>query len=419
MTFKELVNKVRNLVLEAKKVTIEDTENNFTSNNVEDALKEVFQSGVDAKNNVVTALNSKGAEVTTSDTWEEIKNKINDSKCSFDLFETTFNNKRFIINKIFDEDVKEMTLFHNDIDCYFIVAKFYIYKMDSNFNLIYKNRLTYNPDGAYIDENYIYIGDVYNLSKYDKESGNLVSSRTNIGCLYMCGDENYLYTVVTSGLGGVRPSEKFIKIDKLNLSTIVENGDGTDNSTYEFRYHEKFVMNSNNIYFMKTKHKKNSYNDYYQYLCKMNPNTLNIDTQLTIYNNVTYKDYVKGFVFIGDKIYLTKQRNIESALNKTLSVVDKDLNLTELGADTYSPNRDLITDGTYLYLVSAWSSPSRFDLEKINVSDFKKITEYSCHSDLKSFVTLCNNKICFTSSSGICLAILVSNILIQKEGEEL
>ncbi|HBF0283727.1 hypothetical protein [Clostridioides difficile] len=42
MTFKELVNKVRNLVLEAKNVTIEDTENNFTSDNVEGALKEIM-----------------------------------------------------------------------------------------------------------------------------------------------------------------------------------------------------------------------------------------------------------------------------------------------------------------------------------------------------------------------------------------
>ncbi|AXU75335.1 hypothetical protein GSQ29_07920 [Clostridioides difficile] len=41
MTFKELVNKVRNLVLEAKNVTIEDTENLFESDNVEGALKEL------------------------------------------------------------------------------------------------------------------------------------------------------------------------------------------------------------------------------------------------------------------------------------------------------------------------------------------------------------------------------------------
>ncbi|HHI5794143.1 TPA: hypothetical protein ACP6IR_003937 [Clostridioides difficile] len=41
MTFKEVVNKVRNLVLEAKNVTIEDTENLFESDNVEGALKEL------------------------------------------------------------------------------------------------------------------------------------------------------------------------------------------------------------------------------------------------------------------------------------------------------------------------------------------------------------------------------------------
>ncbi|HBH3975695.1 TPA: hypothetical protein KSL23_003387, partial [Clostridioides difficile] len=92
MTFKELVNKVRNLVLEAKNVTIEDTENNFTSDNVEGALKEVFQNGVNAKSNVVTALNSKGADVTTSDTWEEIKNKIDIKEGRLDLRETTLSN---------------------------------------------------------------------------------------------------------------------------------------------------------------------------------------------------------------------------------------------------------------------------------------------------------------------------------------
>ena len=42
MTFKELVNKVRNLVLEAKNVTIEYTENLFESDNVEGALKEIM-----------------------------------------------------------------------------------------------------------------------------------------------------------------------------------------------------------------------------------------------------------------------------------------------------------------------------------------------------------------------------------------
>lgn len=97
MTFKELVNKVRNLVLEAKNVTIEDTENNFTSDNVEGALKEVFQSGVNAKNNVVTALNSKGAEVTTSDTWEEIKNKIDKKEGRLDLREAILSSSSFLV----------------------------------------------------------------------------------------------------------------------------------------------------------------------------------------------------------------------------------------------------------------------------------------------------------------------------------
>ncbi|NMS91915.1 hypothetical protein HGQ85_18500 [Clostridioides difficile] len=57
MTFKELVNKVRNLVLEAKKVTIEDTENLFKSDNVEGALKEVMQEVNDKKTEGIKAFN--------------------------------------------------------------------------------------------------------------------------------------------------------------------------------------------------------------------------------------------------------------------------------------------------------------------------------------------------------------------------
>ncbi|ARB07070.1 hypothetical protein Semix9P1_phi27 [Clostridioides phage phiSemix9P1] len=55
MTFKELVNKVRNLVLEAKKVTIEDIENNFISDNVEYALKEL----ADKQNNLNAEINGQ------------------------------------------------------------------------------------------------------------------------------------------------------------------------------------------------------------------------------------------------------------------------------------------------------------------------------------------------------------------------
>lgn len=55
MTFKELVSKVRNLVLEAKKVTIEDIENNFISDNVEYALKEL----ADKQNNLNAEINGQ------------------------------------------------------------------------------------------------------------------------------------------------------------------------------------------------------------------------------------------------------------------------------------------------------------------------------------------------------------------------
>ncbi|WP_227847824.1 hypothetical protein [Clostridioides sp. ZZV15-6598] len=84
MTFKELVNKVRNLVLEAKNVTIEDTENKFTSENVEGALKEcidradsAFQSADSGKQLIATAI---GDPATKENTFAELANLIGDRK---------------------------------------------------------------------------------------------------------------------------------------------------------------------------------------------------------------------------------------------------------------------------------------------------------------------------------------------------
>lgn len=84
MTFKELVNKVRNLVLEAKNVTIEDTGNNFTSDNVEGALKEcinradeAFQEADSGKELIATAI---GSIATKDSTFAELANLIGDRK---------------------------------------------------------------------------------------------------------------------------------------------------------------------------------------------------------------------------------------------------------------------------------------------------------------------------------------------------
>lgn len=80
MTFKELVNKVRNLVLEAKNVTIEDTESKFTSENVEGALKEcidradeAFQEADSGKTLLSTAI---GSPATSEQTFQDYANYI-------------------------------------------------------------------------------------------------------------------------------------------------------------------------------------------------------------------------------------------------------------------------------------------------------------------------------------------------------
>ncbi|CZR83065.1 hypothetical protein CDFC105_53815 [Clostridioides difficile] len=101
MTFKELVNKVRNLVLEAKNVTIEDTESKFTSENVEGALKEcidradeAFQEADSGKTLLSTAI---GSPATKNNTFAELARFIGDRKKAVTgISEVIFDTKVFI-----------------------------------------------------------------------------------------------------------------------------------------------------------------------------------------------------------------------------------------------------------------------------------------------------------------------------------
>ncbi|MDE3567544.1 hypothetical protein PV481_17920 [Clostridioides difficile] len=97
MTFKELVNKVRNLVLEAKNVTIEDTESKFTSENVEGALKEcidradeAFQEADSGKTLLSTAI---GSPATSEQTFQDYANYITGFKSNISNLETQLKSK--------------------------------------------------------------------------------------------------------------------------------------------------------------------------------------------------------------------------------------------------------------------------------------------------------------------------------------
>lgn len=84
MNFNDLVKKVNNIVLEAKKVTIENTESKFTSENVEGALKEcidradeAFQEADSGKILLSTAI---GSPATSEQTFQEYANYIKEFK---------------------------------------------------------------------------------------------------------------------------------------------------------------------------------------------------------------------------------------------------------------------------------------------------------------------------------------------------
>ena len=74
----QLENSINNIRPTADNVIITDTDNNFISNNVEGALQELFQCGVNTKDNMVQAINSKTSvpDLSRNSDWNSIKEAV-------------------------------------------------------------------------------------------------------------------------------------------------------------------------------------------------------------------------------------------------------------------------------------------------------------------------------------------------------
>lgn len=68
--------------MKASSITFDNTTNGMSAPNVQLAIEEVFQSGVNVKNSMVQAINSKKTvpDITNSDSWGVITQRINDIK---------------------------------------------------------------------------------------------------------------------------------------------------------------------------------------------------------------------------------------------------------------------------------------------------------------------------------------------------
>ncbi|HBG4728357.1 TPA: hypothetical protein KQE54_002217, partial [Clostridioides difficile] len=77
---KKIKNLVDNIENTANKITIEDAANNFTTNNVEGALNELFQSVSNGKKLIATAITDKKVPTNSSDTFQTMAGNISSIK---------------------------------------------------------------------------------------------------------------------------------------------------------------------------------------------------------------------------------------------------------------------------------------------------------------------------------------------------
>ena len=80
---------------DADGITIKDTNNHFTSNNVEGALSELFQSASNGKGLIATAITGKGVDASSSDTFSVLATKIQQISGSGVISDTALGKKMY------------------------------------------------------------------------------------------------------------------------------------------------------------------------------------------------------------------------------------------------------------------------------------------------------------------------------------
>lgn len=413
MTFKELVNKVRNLVLEAKNVTIEDTENNFTSDNVEGALKEVFQSGVNAKNNVVTALNSKGVEVTTNNTWEEIKNKVNNKEGRLDLRETILSNSSSYL--VMNGTIKYIEKYSGNLKAleyeepfFYVIKGTHLIKINAidesvTFDITLSND---NFSCICINQDYLFISDNTKLYKINKSTGSEVQSIE--GSYYkLCTYGEFIYGIygdeTSSTLRKIRVSDMYVMLTK-NLSS---------NGIYNFS-RGRFVCNKNGIY-ATTEHSTNpnGYTDCY--LSKIN-------FDFTVVKSFRIGGYLydKTIKFMNDFVFVSDTNGkIETGDNgKTSGLVKYDVNLNQVAYANISSCVNFEVYNGYVYILFLSTNHSD-PFQKLDSNTFKTTQYfYTLYKPIKVIdMIIVNNIVFFINSTGIHRNVVSRKVYSQEKGE--
>lgn len=379
---------------------------------IRETLKEVFQSGVSAKNNVVTALNSKGAEVTTSDTWEEIKNKIDKKEGRLDLREAILsNNYSFLVTngaiKYIEKYSGDLKALEYEEPFFYVIKGTHLIKINAidesvTFDITLSNA---NFSCICVTQEYLFISDNTKLYKINKSTGSEVQSIE--GTYYkLCGYGDYVY-----GIYGDETSSILHKIRISDMFRILTK-DMSINSIYDFE-RGRFVCNKNGIY-ATTEHSSSSgYTDCY--LTK-----INFDFSVAKSFRVGGYLYEKNIKFLNDFVFVSdKQGYIEVNSGKS-ALVKYDVNLNCIAsADIRScVNFELYNGYVYMLFSSAnYSDP----FQKLDLNTFKTTQYFRTFYPPTQVIDMIiiNNMIFFINSNGIYRNIVSRKVYSAEKGETL
>ncbi|HHY0047964.1 TPA: hypothetical protein ACVT6Z_001553 [Clostridioides difficile] len=377
---------------------------------IRETLKEVFQSGVNAKNNVVTTLASKGADVTTSDTWEDIKNKIDKKEGRLDLRETTLSNSyAYLVTngaiKYIERCSGNFKTFDYEEPYFYVIKETHLIKINAMDETVVFDITLANANFSCIciTQEFLFISDNNKLYKINKVTGSEIQSIE--GAYYkLCAYGDYIYGVygneTSSILHKIRISDMHIMLTK-NLSS---------NEIYNFN-RGKFVCNKNGIYATTEHSNTSSITDCH--LSKINFDfTISKDFRIGGYLHMKNIKFLNDFVIVSDA-----ERGIEIDSSKKGALVkyDANLNLIVYSDDSKYENFDIYNG--YIYaLYSLSSSP----FVKINLSTLKHVDSYrkltETYPNAGMFII---NDIVFFINGGIFRNVLSKKVYSYEKGESL
>lgn len=382
---------------------------------IRETLKEVFQSGVNAKNNVVTALNSKGAKVTTSDTWEEIKDKIDKKEGRLDLRETILSNSNST-HLVVSGTIKYIEKYSGNLKAleyeepYFYAIKgTHLIKINAiNESVIFDITLASdNFSCVCITREYLFISDNTKLYKINKMTGSEIQSIE--GSYYkLCTYGDYIY-----GIYGDETSSILHKIRIFDMYKMLTK-DMSINSIYDFE-RGKFVCNRNAIY-ATTEH-SNSSGSTDCYLTKINFD-FSISKELRLGGQLYDKNikFLNDFVFVSDK-----SGRIEVDSSKTSGIVKYDVNLNQIIYNSSSIsciNFDIYNG--YLYVIYPTSNASD-PFQKLDLNTIKAVRYFYAFykSSPQVDMIIVNNLVFFIDNYNIYRNIASRKVYSDEEGVEL